>query len=329
MNPTGRQEPEPLRSGNRQDACRRGSVVGVFVSGVLMGIADTIPGVSGGTVAMVLGFYDRLVTAISRCDATLLRLVVGGRWREASERLDLRFLLTLGLGIGSGILVLATLMRGLLREYPLPVNAVFFGLVAGSCLLVGRGIGGWTKLRAALVLVAFVVAFELLGFPEGSIEPSGGRLELFASGAIAICAMILPGVSGAFLLKVMGQYEGIINLLAELAAGRATFESLVTLAVFACGCLAGLIGFSKLLRRLLGSHRESTLAVLTGAMCGSLRVLWPLAEGDSGAGSSTGLLVVLMVVSFAGVVMFERVTRRGGMRESSEDREQQQSAGSD
>jgi len=141
--------------------------------------------------------------------------------------------------------------------------------------------------------------------------------------------MILPGVSGAFLLKVMGQYEGIINLLAELAAGRATFESLVTLAVFACGCLAGLIGFSKLLRRLLGSHRESTLAVLTGAMCGSLRVLWPLGEGDSGAGSSTGLLVVLMVVSFAGVVMFERVTRRGGMRESSEDREQQQSAGSD
>ena len=129
-------------------------------------------------------------------------------------------------------------------------------------------------------------------------------------------------------MKVMGQYEGIINLLAELAAGRATFESLVTLAVFACGCLAGLIGFSKLLRRLLGSHRESTLAVLTGAMCGSLRVLWPLGEGDSGAGSSTGL-VVLMVVSFAGVVMFERVTRRGVMRESSEDREQQQSAGSD
>ena len=303
--------------------------MGVFVSGLLMGIADTIPGVSGGTVAMVLGFYDRLVTAISRCDATLLRLVIGGRWREASERLDLRFLLTLGLGIGSGILGLATLMRGLLREYPLPVNAVFFGLVAGSCLLVGRGIGGWTKLRAALVVVVFVVAFELLGFPEGSIKPSGGRLELFASGAIAICAMILPGVSGAFLLNVMGQYEGIINLLAELAAGRATFESLVTLAVFACGCLAGLIGFSKLLRRLLVSHRESTLAVLTGAMCGSLRVLWPLGEGDPGAGSSTGLLVVLMVVSFAGVVMSERVTRRGVMRESSEDREQQQSAGSD
>jgi putative membrane protein len=304
-------------------------VVRVFVSGLLMGIADTIPGVSGGTVAMVLGFYDRLVTAISRCDATLLRLVIGGRWREASERLDLRFLLTLGLGIGGGILGLATLIRGLLREYPLPVNAVFFGLVAGSCLLVGRGIGGWTKLRAALVVVAFVVAFELLGFPEGSIEPSGGRLELFASGAIAICAMILPGVSGAFLLKVMGQYEGIINLLAELAAGRATFESLVTLAVFACGCLAGLIGFSKLLRRLLDRHRESTMAVLTGAMCGSLRVLWPLGEGDSGAGSGTGLLVLLMVVSFAGVVIFERVTRRGVMRGSSEDREQQQSAGSD
>jgi putative membrane protein len=303
--------------------------MGVFVSGLLMGIADTIPGVSGGTVAMVLGFYDRLVTAISRCDATLLRLVIGGRWREASERLDLRFLLTLGLGIGSGILGLATLMRGLLREYPLPVNAVFFGLVAGSCLLVGRGIGGWTKLRVALLLVAFVVAFELLGFPEGSIKPSGGRLELFASGAIAICAMILPGVSGAFLLNVMGQYEGIINLLAELAAGRATFESLVTLAVFSCGCLAGLIGFSKLLRRLLGSHRESTLSVLTGAICGSLRVLWPLGEADSGAGSSSGLLVVLMVVSFAGVVMFERVTGRGVMRESSEDREQQQSAGSD
>jgi len=330
MNPMGDPEPDPAGGEIREDSERLRAVVRWFASGLLMGLADTIPGVSGGTVAMVLRIYDRLVTAISRIDTTLVMLVVRGRWREAAGRIELGFLLPLALGIVSGILVLASLMRVLLRDYPSQINAIFFGLVAGSCLVVVRGIGGWTKLRVALMAVAMVSAFVVVGFPTDSLEPSGDPMTLFVIGSIAICAMILPGVSGAFLLKMMGRYDTIIGLLSDLVQGRATTESLFTLAVFACGCLFGLITFSKLLKVLLSRTREATLAVLCGAMCGSLRVLWPLG-GEGGEGQELGTtmsLVLLMTTGLVVVLVLDRFSRRSD-REFSEDGEQQQSAGSD
>ena len=138
-----------------------GTRLGLLVGGVLMGVADAIPGVSGGTVAMVLGIYDRLVTAISRCDTSLVRSVLRGRWREASGRIDLAFLFTLGLGIAGGILALASVMRGLLTSHPALVNAVFFGLVAGSCVIVTRSVRAWTIPRAVLMVVAINASFVL------------------------------------------------------------------------------------------------------------------------------------------------------------------------
>jgi len=301
--------------------------LGLLAGGLLMGVADTIPGVSGGTVAMVLGIYDQLVTAISRCDTTLLGLVIRGRWREAAARIELGFLLTLGLGIGIGILALASVMMVLLQDYPSLVNAVFFGLVAGSCLVVGQSISSWTRSRAVMMMVAILVSYVLVGFPSKTVEPVGGRLDLFFSGAIAICAMILPGISGAFLLKVMGQYDRVIGLLSDLVHGQATSEQLVTLVVFSSGCLVGLISFSKLLRWLLANNRDATLAVLCGAMCGSLRVLWPLGR-EQLTGGGTATVALLMVAGFGVVLLLDRIARQGETRRS-EDREQQQSAGSD
>ena len=287
--------------------------LGLLVGGLLMGLADTVPGVSGGSVAMVLGIYDRLVTAISRCDISLAGLVVRGRWREAAGRIELSFLLTVGLGIGSGILALASVMKPLLEDYPATVNAVFFGLVAGSCLVVTRSISSWTWPRAVLMLAATIAAFVLVGIPSDTIEPVGGRWGLF--------------FSGAFLLQVMGQYDRIIGWLSDLVHGRATSEMIVTLAVFAGGCLVGLIGFSKLLRWLLANFRESTLAVLCGAMCGSLRVLWPFGRQEP-AGGGPAVSVLLLVAGFGAVLLLDRIARRGETS-GSEDREQQQPAGSD
>ena len=327
MNPMGRPEPDSSSSGIRENSERQRAALGWFASGLLMGLADAIPGVSGGTVAMVLRIYDRLVTAISRCDTSLVMLAVRGRWREAAGRIELGFLLTLALGIGSGILVLASVMRVLLSDYPSQINAVFFGLVAGSCVVVVRGIGNWTKLRATLMVVTIVATFVLVGFPPDTAEPHGDRFTLFAIGSIAICAMILPGISGAFLLKMMGRYDYIIGLLSDLVQGRATTDSLVTLAVFSCGCLFGLIAFSKLLKWLLSRVREATLAMLCGAMCGSLRVLWPLGDEGHELGMTVGL-VLLMIAGLVVVVLLDRRARRSEP-EFSEDGEQQQSAGSD
>ena len=292
--------------------------VGQLAAGLLMGIADTIPGVSGGTVAMVLGIYDRLVTAISRCDNTLAGQVFRRRWREAAGRIDLGFLLTLGVGIAGGILALASVMKGLLQDHPSGVNAVFFGLVAGSCLVVTRSIGNWNGRRVAGMVAAIVVTFLVIGVPSDTVDPVGSKWFVFFSGAISICAMILPGVSGAFLLKVLGQYDRIIGLISDVVHGQATSESLLVLAVFAGGCLVGLIGFSKLLRWLLASFRETTLAVLCGAMCGSLRVLWPFGNRDLEGGM---IPAVLMSAGFVVVLLLDRMTRRNEPGHS-EDREE-------
>mgnify|MGYP002851419032 CR=1 FL=1 len=284
---------------------RRRGWIGLVAGGVLMGVADAVPGVSGGTVAMVLGFYDRLVSAISHVDLVLLRLLARRRWREAAGRIDLGFLLTLGAGVASGILVLASLMKGLLETHPILVNATFFGLVAGSTLLVMKTVDSWTLWRSVLLIVAFDAAFVLVGFPAETLEPSEDLWSLALSGSIAICAMILPGVSGAFLMKVMGEYDRIIGLLADVVHGRATADSLVTLAVFAGGCLFGLITFSKVLKRLLDRYRDATLVVLCGAMCGSLRVLWPFQDGEAvGTHVSAALLVA---GGLAGVLLLDRV----------------------
>ena len=285
-----------------------GTRLGLLVGGVLMGVADAIPGVSGGTVAMVLGIYDRLVTSISRCDTSLVRSIVRGRWREASDRIDLAFLFTLGVGIAGGILALASVMRVLLTSHPSLVNAVFFGLVAGSCVVVTRSVRAWTVPRVVLMVIAINASFVLVGFPQEDGQVDRGQLHLFCCGAVAICTMILPGVSGAFLMKVLGQYDRVIGMLSDVVHFQATSETLLTLGVFACGCVFGLISFSKLIRWLLANVREATLAVLCGAMCGSLRALWPFDSGEPANVRITGP-VLLMVAGFAAVLLLDRLVR--------------------
>lgn len=242
--------------------------------GFLMGGADIIPGVSGGTVALILGIYERLVTAISHVDTQLFDLLRRGEWRSAGIYLDVRFLATLGLGIGSGIVSLAGLMHYLLLEHHMLTLAAFFGLIAASSWLVARIVKTWHAAEFCGFAGGCGFAFWLVGLPLFQHPPAGPGY-IFFCGLVAICAMILPGISGAFILLLLGKYAEITGLIKGLAHGSVTLEGLLTMLTFAAGCLVGLIGFSKLLKILLVRYETATMAVLGGFMAGSLRKLWP------------------------------------------------------
>ena len=245
--------------------------------GLLMGSADIIPGVSGGTVALVLGIYERLITAISHFDLTMLRHVRRGEWSAAARHVDLRFLAALGFGILLGVGSLASVMHHLLEHHRQQTLAAFFGLIVISSFLVARMVEvrsarhAW--FLAAVALVAAVGAYWLVGLPFLEGQPGYGYL--FLCGMVAISAMILPGVSGAFILLVLGKYAEVTGVIKDVVRLNITTGHLATLMVFAAGCAVGLISFSKLLRWLLARHKSLTMAALCGLMTGSLRRIWP------------------------------------------------------
>jgi putative membrane protein len=243
--------------------------------GFLMGGADIIPGVSGGTVALILGIYRRLVTAISHFDLETLRLLGRRQFAKAIERVDLYFLAALGTGIVSGIVLLAGLMHSLLtnassRPYTL---AVFFGMILASSVIVARMVERWNI--GALLICAFgaAVAFLITGLPVANAAPT--YPYVFFCGAVAICAMILPGISGAYILLLLGMYLHVTGAIKGIPKGDLSVENLTTIAVFMAGCALGLVTFSKILRWLLARHESITLALLGGFMLGSLRKIWP------------------------------------------------------
>lgn len=245
--------------------------------GLLMGGADIIPGVSGGTVALVLGIYERLVRAISHFDLALLSHVRRREWSAAAGHVDLRFLAALGFGILTGVGSLAGVIHYLLEHQHQHTLAAFFGLMVVSCVLVARmvkvGNQGQACFLATIGLIAAGEAYWLVGLPFLQGQPGYGYL--FFCGVVAISAMILPGVSGAFLLLVLGKYAEVTGIIKDVVRLESTVDDLMTLVVFAAGCTVGLIGFSKILRWLLARHESITMATLCGLMAGSLRRIWP------------------------------------------------------
>ena len=240
-----------------------------------MGVADVVPGVSGGTVALILKVYHRLVNAITEVDISVLTDLFKRDFKAVARKVDLRFTLPLGLGIATGILSLARLMHFLLDEHEARTNAVFCGLILASTLIVSRRVTSWNGKTIAVMLVGVVVAAWFMGLEFMSTPPTG-NWYVFLCGTIGICAMILPGVSGAFILRVLGKYEAIIALLKGLPRGEVTFEGFTTIVVFCCGCLVGLLAFSRVLKWLLSKYHDVTIALLCGLMLGSLRKLWPI-----------------------------------------------------
>ncbi|NQV07796.1 DUF368 domain-containing protein [bacterium] len=242
------------------------------VRGFLMGSADIVPGVSGGTVALVLGIYERLVHAI-RTGSGALGSLVRGRPRQARDRLkevDWPFLIPLLIGIGIALVTLASVIETQLEEHPTRMAAIFFGLVAGSIFIAARLVKRWDALRIGIVVIVAAGAFFVLGLRSSDVTDPA-LWAFFAAASVAIIAMILPGVSGSFLLLMLGMYEAVIAAVND--------RDIAVLAVFGIGAIIGLALFSTLLDWLLEHHHDTVMAALIGLMAGSLRVLWPWPDG--------------------------------------------------
>ncbi|MDG1897513.1 MAG: DUF368 domain-containing protein [Fuerstiella sp.] len=242
--------------------------------GFAMGAADIVPGVSGGTVALILGVYERLIAAITRCDATFLKMLVGGQWRTAADYIDLRFLASLGFGIATGIGGLASLMNYLLTKQMSLTFATFTGMIIASSVIVARRIPKWNAQHAGLLLLGSVFALRLVTL-SALQNPPDTLWYLFLCGMIGITAMILPGISGAFILLLLNRYHYITDSVIGLVHGDINLTVIVALFVFGLGCLTGLLSFSRVLRWLLSQYHDGTMAVLCGFMLGSLYKLWP------------------------------------------------------
>lgn len=240
--------------------------LGIFFRGVAMGSADIIPGVSGGTVALITGIYDRLLNAIAAIDLEALTLLASRQWPAFWSRVDGAFLLTLLAGIATAVVVLANIIHWVMAHYPLPLWSFFFGLVLASALYLGR-----TELPAPRLGEGLAALFGMVLAAAIALSPELSFIEglpgFFLAGFLAICAMILPGISGSFILLLLGMYGPVIAALTSL--------QLLPIALFVAGCALGLLSFSRFLQWILARLRRMTMALLAGFLLGSLVTLWP------------------------------------------------------
>jgi putative membrane protein len=240
--------------------------------GVCMGAADTVPGVSGGTIALITGIYENLLAAVKSANTKMMGRLLRLDGKGALAEFHLRFLLVLSCGIAAAVVSLARLMNHLIHHHPQMTASLFFGLIVASIWVVGRKAGRWGPAEAASFFIAAAAAYYIVSLVPAETPESSGFI--FLSGMIAICAMILPGLSGAFILLILGKYEFITATLKNpLDPGN-----MGIILVFAAGCLLGLAGFSRVLKHFLDTWHSQTLAFLTGLMTGSLRKIWPWKE---------------------------------------------------
>lgn len=254
----------------------------ITAKGLAMGAADVVPGVSGGTIAFISGIYEELIETIHKLDMGFFRTWKRSGFKVAWRSYNLAFLLALFSGIFISILSLAKVITWLLTHHPILVWSFFFGLVIASILYVGKQITKWdVKIVIAILLAAGLAFFITLAKPMGSPE---SVWFLFVAGFVAIIAMILPGISGAFILLLLGAYTAVIGTINELSEGVSKMDwgtlsnALLKLGVFALGAILGLKVFSRALNWMFKHHKNITLAVLTGFMIGALNKIWPWKE---------------------------------------------------
>lgn len=239
-----------------------------FLKGMAMGAADVVPGVSGGTIAFITGIYSRLIASLRSFNVELVRLVLRLDIKQALRHVDAPFLVPLGCGIALSFLSLAKLVQYLLHHHGVHTWAFFFGLIIASIVVVGGRVGRWRPSTWLGLAAGTAGAYLLVGMLPATTPDA--LWFVFLSGVVAICAMILPGLSGSYILLILGKYQYLID---------AVFARHVPVVLtFGAGCAAGLIAFSHVLHWLLHRYAQVTTAVLTGLMVGSLRKVWPWKE---------------------------------------------------
>ncbi len=246
--------------------------VGLALKGMAMGIAEVIPGVSGGTIAFITGIYEKLINTIKAFGPSLVGVFqkdgISGVWKEVNGN----FLVALLVGMAGGVVIGVFGVTHLLETYPQHLWGFFFGLIIASAIYIGKQVGKWGALEIVGLLIGTVVAYYIT-----IASPASGNEALwfvFLSGMIAISALILPGISGSFILLLMGMYTFIIPKVKE-ALTTFSSESLIITGVFALGCLVGITSISRVISWMFDHYKNVTLAVLTGFMVGSLNKVWP------------------------------------------------------
>lgn len=285
--------------------------VTLALKGMAMGAADVVPGVSGGTIAFIVGIYDELINSIKSINAHSLKLLFTGKIVSFWKAINGSFLFSILLGIGISVFSLAKLITWLLEAHPIMVWAFFFGLVLASTWFVSKDIKEWNVKTIASFIVGAAMAYYITVATPA--ETPTNLLFIFLCGAIAICAMILPGISGSFILVLLGKYFYIMDAVKELKIG--------ILLVFAAGALIGITSFSRVLSFALARFRNSTLALLTGFMLGSLNKVWPWKEKimmDGGFELEKNIMpnaflaeaIVLAIIGFFLVYFLEKLSQK-------------------
>ncbi len=286
-----------------------------------MGAADTVPGVSGGTIALITGIYEDLLAAVKSVNGKMLGRLVRLDFKGVVAELHIRFLLALFCGIGVAVVTIARIMNHLLHHHPQLTWSLFFGLIAASIWVVGRKIDQWTAGIWISFAIGAAAAFQIVSLVPATTPEA--LWFIFLSGFIAICAMILPGLSGAFILLILGKYEFITATL------KNPFDpvNIGIILIFLAGCGLGLAGFSRILKYFLDAYHNLTLAFLTGLMVGSMRKIWPWKEAIEKKMIGGELKVIreqnvipdvlntdllfavgLMAIGFIGVILLEKLS---------------------
>ena len=292
--------------------------VGVAFKGACMGAADVIPGVSGGTIAFLMGIYQELLDSIKSVNGEAFKLLFKGRILEFWKHINGNFLASIFVGILVSVFSLARLMKYLLEFHPIPLWSFFFGLILASAIYILKGLDKWSIQNIiSLIIGVGIAAFICVASPA---QTPDALWFIFLSGAIAICAMILPGISGSFILLLLGKYAFVMTAVTDL--------NIPVLAVFAAGCAVGIISFSHFLSWLLKKFYMLTIALLSGFMLGSLLKVWPwkvpgAAEGFdypalpaqfeqvTGLDAQLGTSVAFAVLGLAIVLVIEFVAAKG------------------
>jgi putative membrane protein len=270
-----------------------------FLRGVLIGIAEVIPGVSGGTLALITGIYSRLLDNIDLLFKSLRQISHPKIMARNLKALEWKFLLPVFIGMAIALITTASFMEGLLESNPIELRAVFAGLVAAGIYIpykMSVKVNGdnWALRDYLLALIGALAAFFLTGLPQGEVS-NPGPILIFFSAAIAICALVLPGISGSFLLLTIGMYSATIGALND--------RDLQYLLIFALGALLGLASFVSLLKFLLSQRARPTLVLLAGLMLGSLRALWPWQGEDRELLSPYSSELIALLLFLAGAII--------------------------
>ena len=256
----------------------------IGLKGMAMGAADVVPGVSGGTIAFISGIYEELLTSISNINFKLLKTLKTDGIKVAWKQVNGSFLLALFMGVFVSIISLAKTIKWLLENEPILLWSFFFGLVLASIIYIGKQISKWNFIAFAILIIGVFVAYYITTL-NPLVTENSSLLFMFLAGSIAICAMILPGISGAFIMVLLGAYKPILSAVND--------RDYKTVAIVFLGAIVGLLSFSKILKWLFANYKNYTLAVLTGFIVGSLNKIWPWKETLTWRTNSHGIEVPL------------------------------------